>query len=149
VTVNKTEVIDMLDHRLNSAWLALRITFGAVPIVAGLDKFTNLLTDWEKYLSPLIANLLPFSPTTFMLIVGIIEIVAGVVVLTRWTRLGAYVVAAWLVSIAVNLLLAGYFDIAVRDLVMAVGAFALAKLQEVREQQGVAAPQPRMRAAHV
>ncbi len=124
----------MLDTRLNQPWWALRLTFGLVPIVAGLDKFTNLLTDWQQYLSPLVTQLLPVTASTFMHVVGVIEIAAGVLVLSKLTRLGAYVVAAWLVAIALNLLLTGrFFDVAVRDVVMAVGAFALAKLTEVRE----------------
>ena len=135
----------MLDTRLNQPWWALRLTFGLVPIVAGLDKFTNLLTDWQQYLSPLVTQLLPVTASTFMHGVGVIEIVAGVLVLSKLTRLGAYVVAAWLVAIALNLLLSGrYFDVAVRDVVMAVGAFALAKLTEVREtstaRESVTAP---------
>lgn len=123
----------------NVAHDVLRMTYGIVPIVAGLDKFTHLLTDWTAYLSPLITGVLPFSAAAFMKLVGVIEIAAGVLVLLRPTaRLGAYVVMAWLVGIALNLVTTGrYFDIAVRDLVMAVGAFALAKLVEAREEEGV------------
>ena len=106
----------------------LKYTYGIVPIVAGLDKFTNLLTKWEDYLSPSIIKVLPFSPGTFMHIVGIIEIVAGILVLLR-PRIGGYVVMAWLTLIALTLIFGGhYFDVAVRDLVMAIGAFCLAKL---------------------
>lgn len=106
----------------------LKYTYGLVPVVAGFDKFTNLLTDWKSYIAPSIGNHLPFSASAFMYIVGIIEIVAGIGVLAR-PRLGAYVVMAWLVLIALSLLVSGqYFDVAVRDLVMAVGAFSLAKL---------------------
>jgi len=106
----------------------LKYTYGIVPIVAGLDKFTNLLTKWENYLSPSIISMLPFSPGTFMHIVGIIEIVAGILVLLR-PLIGGYVVMAWLTLIALTLIFGGhYFDVAVRDLVMAIGAFCLAKL---------------------
>ena len=106
----------------------LKFTYGLVPIVAGLDKFTNLLTDWSQYLAPWMANMLPFDPETFMMIVGIIEIVAGFLVLFK-TDLGAYVVSAWLVAIALTLLSSGKFlDVAVRDIVMAIGAFSLANL---------------------
>jgi len=106
----------------------LTVTYGVVPIVAGLDKFTNLLTNWEAYLSPSLTHLLPVSAHTFMLVVGIIEIVAGVLVLLR-PRIGAWVVMAWLIGIGLTLLLGGhYFDVAVRDFVMAVGAWALARL---------------------
>ena len=106
----------------------LKYTFGLVPIVAGLDKFTNILTDWSQYISEGFAGMLPFEVSTFMMIVGIIEIIAGVLVLTK-TKLGAYVVAAWLVAIALTLLFSWSFvDVAVRDLVMAIAAFSLAKL---------------------
>ncbi|MBB6611583.1 tRNA (5-methylaminomethyl-2-thiouridylate)-methyltransferase [Pontibacter sp. Tf4] len=103
----------------------MKYTYGLVPIVAGLDKFTHLLTDWNKYLAPVVADMLPFSVNTFMSIVGVIEIIAGVLVLIR-PKIGSLVVCLWLVGIALNLLLSGeYFDVAVRDLVMAIGAFSL------------------------
>ena len=106
----------------------LKYTYGLVPVVAGLDKFTNLLTRWEDYLSPGIVKMLPFSAGTFMHIVGIIEIVAGILVLFQ-PRIGGYVVMAWLTLIALTLIFGGhYFDVAVRDLVMAIGAYCLAKL---------------------
>jgi uncharacterized membrane protein YphA (DoxX/SURF4 family) len=106
----------------------LKYTYGLVPIVAGADKFFNLLANWEDYLSPSISKLLPFSATTFMSIVGIIEIVAGILVLIR-PRIGGYVVMAWLAAIALQLIIGQhYYDVAVRDLVMAIGAFSLAKL---------------------
>jgi uncharacterized membrane protein HdeD (DUF308 family) len=106
----------------------LKYTYGIVPIVAGLDKFTNLLTNWKDYLSEFVTNMLPFSAATFMSIVGIIEIAAGLLVFLR-PKIGAWVVMTWLILIAVTLVFSGrYFDVAVRDLVMATGAFALAKL---------------------
>ncbi|MEZ2442881.1 hypothetical protein AB6805_14250 [Chitinophaga sp. RCC_12] len=110
----------------------LRLTFGIVPIVAGLDKFTNLLTHWENYLGSNV-DMLPFAAATFMKIVGIIEIAAGILVLVR-PLVGAYVVMAWLICIALQLLLGGqYFDVAVRDLVMAIGAYTLAQLTKMKE----------------
>ena len=123
----------MLDTRLNSSFWALRLTYGLVPVVAGLDKFTNLLTHWADYLSPLIRRVLGVAPGTFMHLVGVVEILAGILVLSRFTRYGAYVVSAWLLLIALNLLTTGhFFDVAVRDVVMAVGAFVLARLSEVK-----------------
>ena len=102
----------------------IRFTFGIVPIVAGLDKFTNLLTNWENYLNPTIAKMLPFAPHTFMMIVGVIEIIAGIIVFIR-PAIGGFIVAAWLTLIALTLLASGnYLDVAVRDLVMAIGAFS-------------------------
>ncbi|ESU25087.1 hypothetical protein FEDK69T_00520 [Flavobacterium enshiense DK69] len=106
----------------------LRLTYGLVPIVAGLDKFTNILTKWEDYLAPFMKEMLPFEAGTFMMIVGVIEIVAGIIVLVR-PSVGGYIVAAWLTSIALTLLASGTFlDVAVRDLVMAIGAFSLARM---------------------
>lgn len=103
----------------------LKYTYGIVPIVAGIDKFTNLLTDWSKYLAPAMADVLPFSAHTFMYLVGIIEIVAGVLVFFK-PRIGSLVVSLWLFGIVLNLLLTGqYFDIAVRDGVMGIGALSL------------------------
>jgi uncharacterized membrane protein YphA (DoxX/SURF4 family) len=113
----------------------LKYTYGLVPIVAGLDKFTNLLTDWKNYLSVSMVNMFPFSDGTFMSTVGIIEIVAGVLVLLR-PRIGAYVVMAWLIAIALTLIFGGhYFDVAVRDLVMAIGAWSLASLSGNRKNE--------------
>ncbi|MGN6401666.1 MAG: hypothetical protein ACTHMD_14520 [Flavisolibacter sp.] len=103
----------------------LRWTYGLVPIIAGADKFMHILADWDKYLAPAIANILPISPHSFMNIVGIIEIIAGVLVLIK-PKIGSLIVGIWLVGIALNLLLSGqYFDIAVRDCVMSIGAFSL------------------------
>lgn len=106
----------------------LRWTYGLVPIVAGADKFTHLLTDWDKYLAPVVTDVVPIAPGTFMSIVGLIEIIAGIIVLAR-PKVGALIVGLWLVGIAINLLLTGqYYDIAVRDTVMAIGAFCLSIL---------------------
>jgi len=108
----------------------LKYTFGLVPIVAGLDKFSNLITNWSQYIPEGFAGVLPFDPSIFMMVVGIIEIVAGILVLTK-TNIGAYIVSAWLVAIALTLIFSwSYVDVAVRDLVMAIAAFSLAKLTE-------------------
>jgi|SRR3954462_1872650 hypothetical protein len=116
---------------VRSVWSILRLTFGLVPIVAGLDKFTDILTNWDMYLHPGIASMLPFSVHTFMQIVGVIEIIAGVLVLIR-PAIGGYVVMAWLIGIALQLLASGkYFDVAVRDLVMSISAMSLARLSKV------------------
>ena len=109
----------------------LKLTFGIVPIVGGLDKFTNLLTNWGNYLHPGLAGMLPFAPHTFMMIVGVIEIIAGIIVLAR-PVIGGLIVAGWLTLIALSLLAGGnYLDVAVRDLVMAIGAFSLARLSKL------------------
>ncbi|SEN12633.1 hypothetical protein SAMN04488505_108145 [Chitinophaga rupis] len=109
----------------------LKLTFGIVPIVAGLDKFTNLLTNWVDYLGNN-KSMIPFDPLTFMKMVGVIEIIAGILVLVR-PLIGAYVVMAWLICIALQLIIGGhYFDVAVRDLVMAIGAYTLAQLTKMQ-----------------
>ena len=109
----------------------LRATYGIVPIVAGLDKFTNLLTDWEKYLHPGLASMLPFSPHMFMMIVGVIEIIAGIIVLIK-PAIGSLIVMAWLTCIAITLIASGkYFDVAVRDLTMAIGAYTLYRISKI------------------
>lgn len=106
----------------------LKYTYGLVPIVAGLDKFTNILTDWSQYVSVGLAGLLPFEPSTFMMVVGVIEVIAGIIVLTK-TKIGAYIVSLWLLGISLSLIFTWHHpDVAVRDLVMAIGAFCLAKL---------------------
>lgn len=119
---------------LNSAWWALRIGLGVGPFLAGLDKFFNILADWGMYLSPAVEKFLPVSGTTFMHAVGVIEMVVGLAILTRWTRIGSYIAAGWLVAIAVNLVTTGmFFDLAVRDVEIAIAAYTLARLTEARQ----------------
>ena len=121
------------DSRLDQAWWVLRIGLGVGPFLAGLDKFFNLLSNWTAYISPLALKILPFSGQTFMHIVGVIEMIVGLEILTKWTRLGAYVASAWLVAIAINLVSMGiFFDVAVRDVEIALAAFVLARITEVR-----------------
>ena len=106
----------------------LKWTFIIVPIVAGADKFTNILCPWAQYLNPALANIFPFSALVFMLTVGVIEIGAGLLVLIS-PKVGGYVLVAWFILISINLIGIGrYYDVAVRDLVMGAGAYALARL---------------------
>ena len=122
------------DRKLSLAWWSLRVGLGLAPILAGLDKYFNLLTNWEMYLDPTIPSLLHIDAAVFMHMAGVVEIVAGVLVFTRLTRFGSYVVMAWLLAIAANLLAQGmFFDIAVRDVELALAAFELAKLTEARK----------------
>jgi hypothetical protein len=115
---------------VNQLQNTLKLTYGIVPIVAGLDKFTNLLTNWADYLGSN-ARLIPFDPLVFMKIVGVIEIIAGLIVLIR-PLVGAYIVMIWLICIALQLLVGThYYDVAVRDLVMAIGAYTLAQLTKL------------------
>lgn len=131
------------NNSLSSIYFPLRVTYGIVPLLAGLDKFFNILADWPTYLPSFAAELLPVSPSAFMMLVGVIEIIAGLAVLTTLTRLGAYIVMGWLACIAMTVIAAGYYDIAVRDLVMAVGAYTLGQVAGLRDEQWI----PGVRAA--
>jgi uncharacterized membrane protein YphA (DoxX/SURF4 family) len=112
----------------HQAFLLLRTIFTVAPILFGLDKFFNVLVDWEQYLAPWIDDIVPGDAGQAMLAVGVIEIVAGVLVALR-PAIGAYVVAAWLLGIIVNLVTMGeYYDIALRDFGLLVAALALARL---------------------
>jgi hypothetical protein len=119
---------------LDSAWWALRIGLGLGPFLAGLDKFFNVLADWGMYLSPSIETLLPMSAGAFMRVVGVIEMAVGLGILAGWTRVFGYVAAAWLVAIAGNLVSTGmFYDLAVRDVEIAIAAYTLARLSEARQ----------------
>jgi hypothetical protein len=127
------------DGNLNVAWWALKIGLGVGPIITGVDKYFNKLADWGMYLSPLATKIVPVSAATFMHGVGVVEIIAGLIVLSRWTRIGSYIVMIWLLGIAVNLLTTGmFFDLAMRDVEIAIAAFALAQLSTVRDRNTVA-----------
>jgi len=121
-----------MDTRLNGTVTALRIAIGLMATLAGLDKFFNLLANWEAYVAPVAQQLLPISATAFMGIVGVIEFTVGIMILTIRPSLGAFVASAWLILVAINLVLGGHLDIAVRDVVLAVAAFALARFEEAR-----------------
>jgi hypothetical protein len=111
--------------------------FVAAPVLAGLDKFAQLMVNWDQYLAPPIARMLGGAAHTFMLVVGAIEVVAGLLVAVK-PKIGAYVVAAWLAGIIVNLLMSGrYFDIALRDFGLMLGALALGRLAQVYERRRV------------
>jgi hypothetical protein len=112
----------------HQAFLLLRTVFTVAPILFGLDKFFNIMTNWEQYLAPWVNALVPGTAHQDMLMVGVVEIIAGIVVALR-PAIGGYVVAAWLLGIIVNLLsIGGYGDIALRDFGLFVAAVALARL---------------------
>lgn len=116
---------------LKQTFNLLKYTFVAMPIAAGADKFTNLLTNWEQYLNPSLVAMLPISAAAFMMIVGVIEIIAGIIVWQK-PEVGGYIVAVWLAAIALSLLAnLNYMDVAVRDIVMAISAFSMARLAKV------------------
>jgi len=118
------------------AFVLLRIAFTVAPILFGLDKFFDVMVDWEQYLAPWIDDVVPGSASTAMHLVGVIEIVAGVLVALK-PRYAAYVVAAWLAGIIVDLLTySGYYDIALRDFGLMLGALTLARLAKVYDPPG-------------
>jgi uncharacterized membrane protein YphA (DoxX/SURF4 family) len=122
-----------MNPNLELPFRALRFGLGLGAFLAGLDKFFNILAQWETYLSPLATQLIPLSPSVLMRAVGVIEMAAGVIVLAGFTRLGGYVIAGWLLVVAASLVTTGqFFDVAVRDALMAIAAFTLARLSEVR-----------------
>ena len=120
---------------VHQAYTLLKFGFTVAPIIAGLDKFFNVLVDWTQYLTPLVPAWTGISPTTFMRAVGVVEIVAGIVVAVK-PKFGGLIVAVWLLGIIVNLLLVpGYYDVALRDLGLLLGALALAALAAQEEAQ--------------
>lgn len=138
----------MQEKNVVSSYWALRVALGVIPIVAGIDKFTNLLADWETYISPLALAVLPVSGAAFMHVVGIVEIVVGAGILLGYARVFGWVAMGWLLGIALNLVSSGRFlDVAARDVAMAAGAFALARLARAVETARVAAVQPARSAA--
>src|SRR5437660_3810096 len=118
------------DPAYQAFWL-LRIAFTVAPILFGADKFANVMVNWEKYLAPWIREASPLSATHTMYVVGIVEIVAGVAVAIK-PRYAAYIVAAWLAGIIINLLsYSGYYDVALRDFGLMLAALTLARLASV------------------
>jgi hypothetical protein len=130
VTKSEYVVAEQPRDYAHQAYTILKFGFTVAPIVAGLDKFFNLLVDWTQYLTPLVPRWTGIDPAGFMMVVGVIEIIAGIVVAVK-PKFGAWVVAAWLWGIIINLLLVpGYYDVALRDLGLSFGALALARLAE-------------------
>ena len=126
-----------MDTRLSGTVTALRIAIGLMATLAGLDKFFNLLAHWEAYVAPIAQQFLPISASAFMGVVGVIEFAVGITILAIRPSLGAFVASAWLVLVAINLVLGGHFDIAVRDVVLAVAAFALGEFEQARAKSPV------------
>ena len=136
-----------MDTRLDTPLRALQVAIGLTATLAGLDKFFNILADWGTYVSPTIASALPVSVSTFMATGGVIELAVGVTILAIAPRIGAYVASAWLLLIAVNLTIGGYFDVAVRDVVMSIAAFVVARAAEVQMTREVSSSGARSVAA--
>lgn len=116
--------------RIAFSWNLLRYAYGAVILLAGLDKLlgTDLIVEWSKYISPFVLGLLPVSVGVFLAGMGIVEIIVAVLLLTRFPRIGGYLTVVWLLVISVNLMLLGAVDIAIRDILLAVGAYVLTEL---------------------
>ena len=138
-----------MNKQLTIPFRALQLALGLTATLAGLDKFFNLLADLGSYVSPAAAAVLPVSVPAFMAVVGIIEVAVGAAILGLAPKLGAYVASAWLLLVAVNLAIGGYFDVAVRDVVMAVAAFTLARGLEIKAASEIreVAPLPARRIA--
>jgi uncharacterized membrane protein YphA (DoxX/SURF4 family) len=138
----------LVSRELNAAFWALRVAFGFGPLIAGIDKFTNILVNWQKYLSPAAERVLPMSATTFMHLVGLVEIVVGAAILLGATRAFSYIAMLWLFAIASNLISMGtYYDIAVRDILLGIGAYALARVSEARQSLVSVEPREDLRIA--
>ena len=116
-----------MNKQLNLSFRALQLALGLTATLAGLDKFFNVLADWGSYVSPAASAVLPVSVPALMAVVGVVEIAVGATILGLAPKLGAYVASIWLLLVAANLAIGGYFDVAVRDVVMAIAAFTLAR----------------------
>lgn len=125
------------DTRVKLSWNLLRYSYGAVILLAGLDKLfgTDIIVYWPKYISPFVAGLLPVSTGVFLGAMGVVEIAVAILLLTRWPRIAGYLSVAWLLLISVNLLMMGFRDIAIRDILLAVGAVVLAELTVAVEEK--------------
>ena len=122
--------------KVTQSWWLLKLTYGLVFVIAGADKFFNLITYWPQYLSPMVAKMLPLTTQQIIWGSALFEIALGILILTVATRIGAYVAMLWLLLIAANLVTFGtYFDIAIRDAVMAIGALVLALLTDAHEER--------------
>jgi hypothetical protein len=124
------------EKRVALSWNLLRYAYGAVVLLAGLDKLlgTDLIVSWPKYISPFVASILPVSTGVFLAGMGIVEILVALMLLTKWPRIGGYLTVVWLLLISINLLMLGYIDIAIRDILLAFGAFVLSELTVAVEQ---------------
>jgi uncharacterized membrane protein len=128
------DVSNRAGNPVYQAYQILHWGFVAAPIIAGLDKFFHLLAHWEQYLAPIIPQTLGVAPHTVMSVAGVLEILAGIIVAVK-PRIGGYIVAVWLLGIIINLLLyPGFYDIALRDFGLLLGALALARLSQAYEQ---------------
>lgn len=123
-----------ISQRLDATWMMLKFSYGALFLIAGADKFFNWVTNWSQYLNPSIFNMLPMTIDQIFMIVAAIELTLSALILTKFTRMGAYLAAGWFGLIIINLVTMGkFYDIAARDAMLAVGAIALANLTDIKE----------------
>ena len=123
------------ENKLAAAWWVLRIVLGTGLFLAGLDKFFDVLANWSMYLSPLAGRLLPLAEPVLLRVIGILEMALGLGILTHWTRAASYLMAAWLLAIAINLAVTGNFwDLVLRDVEIATSAFVLGRLTAWRRE---------------
>lgn len=128
----------MRNERFVSTWWTLKIALGLVLVLEGVDKFFNLLANWTDFVNPAVVAAVPVPAEQLVMGIGILEVLVGIALLTRWTRFGGYVAALLLSAIAVGVITMGkFYDVAVRDLLLAVVAFALARLTEARRTEPV------------
>lgn len=118
----------MTTARVESVRMILKLSTGIIALVVGIDKFFNLLTDWDKYLSPVVTDTIPLSAGTIMIILGIIEIIIGLAILTIFPQVGGYALMVWLWLTAIGLIIGGYYEIALMDIGVSMGALSLAML---------------------
>lgn len=116
----------------DTTWRLLKYAYGVLPILTGIDKFTNVLVTWEGYISPKVLTYLPIDVTLLFQIVGFGEIILGLIILSRWTRIGALIETVWLMSIAAVVTIGGFYDIALRDIILALGAYVLSQVTHKR-----------------
>jgi len=123
-------------QKINTTWWILKITYGLLFILSGADKFLNLIVNWQKYISPTLLSMLHISPVIIALIAGLVEVALGIAILSpKNTKLGAYLVVGWMLIMIANLLsMHSYYDIAIRDFFIMIGAFTLAQLTIIRER---------------
>ena len=127
-----------MNDPMKTAWWSLRLAFFLGPLVAGLDKFFNLLTHWDRYLSPMAQRALGSHSHQFIMAAGAVEVIVALMVITSWTKPGAYLASLWLLLIAINLVMCGqYFDIALRDIGLCLSAFGLARMTSAMESQAI------------
>ena len=129
----------MHNERFLSTWWMLKIALGLVFLLEGVDKFFNLLATWADYINPAVLAAVPVPPEQLVMGVGILEVILGIAILTRWTKLGGYLAVLLLLAIAVNVITMGkFYDVALRDLLLAMVAFALARWTEARRASELA-----------